>query len=83
MNRKAIPIFKDPKTDSGHFKKSQRGCCRVERNANGEMSYVDGLRFDETENDPKNLLQPVFKDSKMVKEQSLAEIRNLLHDNRF
>jgi len=83
VNGKAIPIFKDPKTDSGHFKKSQRGCCRVEKNANGELSYVDGLRFEETENDPKNLLQPIFKDGKMVKEQSLADIRSLLHDSQF
>ena len=83
VNGRPIPIFKDPKTDSKQFKKSQKGCCRVERGKEGELFYVDGLTFEETENDQKNLLQIVFKDGEMKKEQTLAEIRGLLHGGRF
>ena len=83
VDGRPIPIFKDPKTDPKQFKKSQRGCCRVERGSDNELFYVDGLTFEETENDPKNLLQMVFKDGKMRKEQTLAEIRGLLHNGRF
>ncbi len=39
---KPIMIFKNPKTDTGHFKKSQRGCCRVVKTGDG-YDYVDGL----------------------------------------
>lgn len=37
------------------------------------------------ENLPKenNLLETVFKDGKLLKEQSLAEIRNKLNDGEF
>jgi len=82
VDGRPIPIYKDPKTDSGRFKKSHKGCCRVELDENEELFCVDGLTFKETE-DEKNLLQTVFKDGKMRKEQSLAEIRSILHEGRF
>jgi len=82
VDGKPIPIYKDPKTDSGRFKKSHKGCCRVERDQNGELFCVDGLTFEETENE-KNLMQTVFRDGKMRKEQTLADIRGILHEGRF
>lgn len=74
-----IFIFKNPKTDTGHFKKSQKGCCKVywvdwvvDSNKQ-QIHYVDELTWDQAQED--NLLETVFKDGKMTKEESLAQIR--------
>ena len=80
-----FPIFKNPK--DGGFKKSQKGCCVVVRGVNGTPVYVDGRTWEEAQISgayaEENLLQPIFKDGKMIKEQSLSEIRNVLHDGNF
>ena len=75
------PIFKNPK--EGGFKKSQKGCCRVYVSGGNEINFEDGLDWDTTSEDETNLLQPVFVDGKMVYEQSLAEIRSILHGGNF
>lgn len=74
------PIFKNPK--DGGFKKSQKGCCIVTQE-NGEYHFTDGHTWAEACADEKNQLVTVFKDGKMIKEQSLAEIRNVLHNGNF
>lgn len=81
-----VPVYKDPKTDretGENFKKSQKGCCSViwRDKWNREVTYVDGLTFEESMQD--TLMETVFKDGKMIKEQSLSEIRNLLNWNKF
>lgn len=78
IDGKPYPIFKDPK--DGGFKKSQKGCCVVFEE-NGRLQYRDGLDWQEAAED--NLLQTVFKDGVLIKEQSLQEIRNRLHDGAF
>lgn len=82
-------IYKDPATDRARggesFKKSQRGLCYVYRNEDGKTAYIDGLtqedmasgRYDD------NLLQPVFRDGKLLNETTLAEVRNVLNDGKF
>lgn len=75
------PIFKNPK--DGGFKKSQKGCCVVKLDENGNYTYKDEYTWAEAANDTENQLVTVFKDGKMVKEQSLAEIRNILHGGKF
>lgn len=79
---KPIMIFKNPKTDNAHFKKSQRGCCSVHFNGS-QFSYEDGLTFAEHEADPLNILIPVFRDGEMLKEYSLKTIRDLLYGGQF
>lgn len=78
-------IYKDPKTDkdTGHgFKKSQKGCCRVFINRNGDLDYIDGLTYQESLNN--NLMKPIFRNGKFVqKEETLTEIRNRLNKNNF
>ena len=74
------PIFKNPK--DGGFKKSQKGCCIVTRNDEGEYIFTDGHTWEEACK-AENQLVTIYKDGKMVKEQSLAEIRNILHDGKF
>ena len=84
VDGKPIQIFKDPKTDTGNFKKSQRGMCVVYRGENGELAYRDGydhVSIDSFEGE--NLLKPVFRDGKMVKEQTLRDIRDILHGGAF
>lgn len=85
IDDKPFPIFKNPK--DGGFKKSQKGCCVVTRAANNKLIYVDGRTWDEAQvsggDCDANLLQTVFKDGKMVKEQSLSDIRNMLHNGEF
>lgn len=82
-----MPVFKDPKTDrtsgGGNFKKSQKGCCSViwKDKWNKETTYVDGLNWEESMQD--TLMETIFKDGKMVKEETLSEIRNRLNWNKF
>lgn len=85
------PIFKNPK--DGGFKKSQKGCVLVYVNEDGEYAYVDGFDWETLNNgcnpvdgEPyKNIQQltTIFKDGEMISEQSLADIRNILHCGDF
>lgn len=108
VNGKPVQIFKDPKTDTDSFKKSQKGMCLVYRGKDGEIHYIDGLEGNETadnktiseiaaavsvnkiadgeldatksiDNAGINLLEKVYEDGRLVKEQSLQEIRDRLH----
>jgi nicotinamide phosphoribosyltransferase len=73
-------VFKNPKEST--FKKSHKGCCVVYQGEDGELICEDEHKFDETYCD-KNELKTVFKNGKMVKEYSLAEIRYRLHGGKF
>lgn len=81
IDHKPYPIFKNPK--DGGFKKSQKGCCIVTKDENGEYSYEDEYTWEEATNFADNQLVTIYKDGKMVKEQSLAEIREILHNGKF
>lgn len=74
-------LFKNPKTDTGKFKQSQKGLIYVTEE-NGEIVAYDGYT---TETLPKegNLLQPIFRDGKMLHEVSLNDVRQRLHNNNF
>ena len=74
-------LFKNPKTDTGKFKKSQKGLIWVGYAENGEIIAKDGYTLDTLPDN--NLLQPIFKNGQMVKETSLTEIRNKLHNGDF
>ena len=82
-----MPVYKDPKTDrengGGNFKKSQKGCCSViwRDKLGNKMTYVDGLTWEESMQD--TLMETIFKDGKMVKEETLADIRNRLNNGKF
>lgn len=83
VNAEEIFIFKDPKTDKDTgkgFKKSQKGLCYVWEE-DGELKYKD--EYTSSTIPENNLLQPVFKDGKMLKEYTFAEIRNTLHGGKF
>ena len=87
VDGKERQIYKDPLTDKtkgNNFKKSQRGMCYVYRDGD-DIKYTDEHTIEELKQDKykDNLLETVFKDSVLVKEYSLAEIRSKLHDNKF
>lgn len=73
INGKDIPIFKKPKTDSG-TKNSHKGLLRV----NEDFSVSEEVSWPETEG---GLLEPVFVDGKLIKDFTLAEIRERLKGN--
>ena len=81
IDGKPYPIFKSPK--EGQVKKSQKGACAVYLDENGEYYYKDELTWEEACNDENNQLKSIFKDGKFIKEYSLSEIRNILHDGKF
>ncbi|MDY2729090.1 MAG: nicotinate phosphoribosyltransferase, partial [Clostridium sp.] len=62
---------------------SQRGMCRVFHDKNGVITYEDGLDRNTINYNKENMLITVFKDSSMVKEYTLSEIRERLHDGKF
>lgn len=74
---KPIMIYKQPKALS--WKKSQKGCCRVALDGQSyedELTWADHLGED-------NLLQPVFRDGNMIKEDTLHDIRARLYKEGF
>lgn len=83
INGKEYPIFKDPKTDretGDGFKKSQRGACRVFLK-DDELTYEDGLTYEESLKN--NIMQPVFRDGKLLVDYTIKQIRNQLNKNNF
>ena len=79
VNGEEVQLYKDPITDDG-TKKSQKGMVAVIRGEDGKLTYIDHL--DSTtihEYDNENLLQPVFKDGKLLNETSLTEIRERIN----
>lgn len=79
-NGSPIMIFKNPKTDSAHFKKSQHGCCRVYKTEDG-YAYEDGLTWAQAQEN--NELQTVFKDGQFTKLYTLNDVRHNLHGGTF
>ena len=81
IDDKPTPIFKDPK--DGGFKKSQKGCCVVTKDYKGNLSFYDQQTWEEARLNPNNLLETVFCDGHIVKEQTIAEVRSVLHGGKF
>lgn len=84
INGKPTPIFKDPK--DGGFKKSQKGCCIVTSDVNGNLTFTDEHDWESTliaEDAGINLLRTVFIDGELVRETNIQEIRNILNGGKF
>jgi len=64
----------DPKTDDG-LKKSQKGRVTVFDDGD-KIRYIDGLNIAD-END-ENMLETVFENGKMIRDETLSEIRERL-----
>lgn len=70
INGNPIDIFKDPKTDSG-IKKSAKGLLRV----NSDLTLSQQVTKEE---EKEGLLQTVFLNGKIIRQESLSEIRKRL-----
>ena len=81
IDHKPYPIFKNPK--EGGFKKSQKGCCLVYKNDNGELCYKDEYTWEEASCNSKQELKVIFRNSELLIDDSLTNIRNRLHNNNF
>lgn len=77
INGDEILVTKDPKTDSK--KKSAKGFLKVVK-VNEDFELVDGLRFEDTQSQD-NALRVVFKDSKLLVDETLTEIRKRVADS--
>lgn len=74
-------LFKDPKTDDG-TKRSQRGRVHVGQTPDGEIVFMDGLNQegeDRLNSTHPNMLETVFENGQLKRDQSLSEIREILH----
>ena len=72
-SRGDTPISKDPKTDDG-TKRSARGLLRVDRE-NGVLKLRDNVSREEEQGGE---LETVFEDGKMIRFETLAQIRETL-----
>lgn len=82
VNGKPIKIYKDPKTDKDHFKKSLKGMCYVYKDDNGNICYVDGLT-DNNAHSKGNMLQTIYRNGHMVKKYTLQDVRERLWEGKF
>lgn len=74
-----VMIFKQPKALA--WKKSPKGCIVVAADGG---SYTDGHTFEEAHGpNVENLLELVFRDGKMIKEETLSTIRDRIHTGGF
>ena len=75
---KPIMIYKQPKGCS--WKKSQKGCCVITHDENGNYFCDDGYTWTDCNESDDNDLVTVFKDGKMVREWNLAGIRTRMYE---
>lgn len=75
VNGEPIMIYKDPKTDTSHLKKSHKGCCCIYHDDNGELQCMDG--FNDVFRD--GVLRTVFKDGEMYHKETFEDIRERLN----
>jgi nicotinamide phosphoribosyltransferase len=77
----SVPIFKDPKTDEGGLKKSQKGCCMVSLQTDGSFICTDG--YDEWVPDQYTCLQPIFCNGKLINVPTFQKARARLYPEGF
>jgi len=76
INGEEMHMFKDPVTDDG-TKKSQKGAVRVFMDEKGKIVYEDGLPLNHGK---LTMLNTVFENGKLLREESLSEIRKRIQE---
>ncbi len=71
VNNQGIDVCKEPKTDTNALKKSHKGLLRL----NADMSLDQECTW---EQEAEGILEPVFYNGELVREQTLAEIREII-----
>ena len=75
VGNRNVPIYKDPKTDSG--KKSAKGYLYVSKNDNSDYILESDVSFEKHMSED-NLLRTIFKDNEFFNEVSIDDIRRNL-----
>ena len=78
INGEEKNVFKDPATDRNHMKRSLTGRVIVTRGPDGALGVIDHLdeqSWTDLTNDGDDLLEPVFRDGYLLRDESLSEIR--------
>ncbi|MNI51383.1 putative nicotinate phosphoribosyltransferase [compost metagenome] len=78
VNGEGREIFKDPVTDDG-TKKSAKGLLQIFKDADGEYQLKDQCTWEE---ERKGELKEVYRDGKLLIDQSLAEIRARIRESQ-
>lgn len=73
INGNEVAMFKNPKTDDG-VKKSQKGCSVVFSDGH----YEDAFTLADACRHPENILEPVFRNGKLLRDEPLSKIRERL-----
>lgn len=77
VDGKEINIFKDPATDTDKLKKSQKGMLVVLKQNEGQIAYQDELNQAQRESMTNiDLLEDVFVDGKLIRDENFSDIRN-------
>ena len=76
INGKLKPIFKKPKTDDG-TKNSLKGLIFVSKRDSGEYFAIDEVAEDAEQ---RGCLETIFRDGRLIKETTLAEIRERVNN---
>lgn len=79
INGEELMLFKDPVTDNG-IKRSQKGMVSVLSNGGWGLSTRDGLTEAQRDAVVGDQLEDLFVDGKLVRTETLAEIRARLND---
>lgn len=77
INGKEYFIYKDPKTDADHLKKSHKGCCKVYRDGD-KLKCEDGLYGMASKED--TLLRTVYKDGTLIIDEGFESIRRRVNE---
>ena len=86
VNVTPMNIYTDPKTDrdtGDGFKKSQKGCCVVHKLDDGSYGYSDGYTWEIASQSPVQLMRCVFRDGRLLVNESLDTIRRRLNYDQF
>ena len=65
-------IYKDPKTDTDHLKKSHKGCCRVYKDGDELKCEDEFCGIVDKEN---TLLKTFYKDGQLIVDEDFETIR--------
>lgn len=80
VNGEERAIFKDPVTDDG-TKKSAKGRVSVRKYPDGNIYYEDETAQEFPAGRSGDLLEPIYKDGKFLKETSLSKVREVMNGN--
>ena len=86
VENRPIMIFKNPKTDTGNFKKSQKGCVFVYKDVDGRLTYQDEMTWSQLEHNMEfgnHAFVKVFNDGMQYNQLTLNEVRANLWGDTF